>query len=80
MGMERLAEVFVDTPLEAYEGRDSKGLYSKARRGLIPNFTGIGAPYEEPENPDFPFNLTMPLAEATALVMSSLAGPHEKID
>jgi bifunctional enzyme CysN/CysC len=80
VGVEHFAEVFVDTPLEVCEGRDPKGLYSKARRGLIPNFTGIGAPYEEPENPDLSINHTMPLAEATALVMGSVVGPHEGID
>ncbi|OUU55052.1 MAG: adenylyl-sulfate kinase [Candidatus Puniceispirillum sp. TMED52] len=45
-------EIFVDTPLEVAEARDSKGLYRKARRGEIPNFTGIGSPYETPVNPE----------------------------
>lgn len=45
-------EVFVDTPIEIAEKRDPKGLYKKARSGEIPNFTGIGSPYEKPENPD----------------------------
>ena len=45
-------EVFVDTPLEICEARDPKGLYAKARRGEIPNFTGIGSVYEPPENAD----------------------------
>jgi bifunctional enzyme CysN/CysC len=45
-------EVFVDTPLEECERRDAKGLYQKARAGLIRNFTGIDAPYERPESPD----------------------------
>ncbi|KAF2869976.1 Adenylylsulfate kinase-domain-containing protein [Massariosphaeria phaeospora] len=43
-------EVFVDIPLEVAEARDPKGLYKKAREGKIPEFTGISAPYEEPEN------------------------------
>ena len=51
IGEERFLEVYVDTPLNVAEGRDRKGLYAKARRGEIPNFTGIGAPYEEPEDP-----------------------------
>ncbi|MCG8507792.1 MAG: sulfate adenylyltransferase subunit CysN [Rhodospirillales bacterium] len=42
-------EVFVDTPLEICEQRDVKGLYAKARRGDLPNFTGIDSPYERPE-------------------------------
>ena len=43
-------EIFVDTPLEVAEARDPKGLYKKARRGEIPNFTGIDSPYEAPED------------------------------
>lgn len=45
-------EVFVDVPLAVAEARDPKGLYKKARAGEIKNFTGIDAPYEEPQNPD----------------------------
>ena len=45
-------EVFVDAPLEVAESRDPKGLYKKARSGLIPNFTGIGSAYEPPLEPD----------------------------
>jgi bifunctional enzyme CysN/CysC len=45
-------EVFVDTPLAECEARDPKDLYRKARAGLIPNFTGISAPYETPETPE----------------------------
>jgi bifunctional enzyme CysN/CysC len=45
-------EVFVDTPLAICEQRDAKGLYQKAREGLIPNFTGVSSPYERPQNPE----------------------------
>ncbi|MEY3052624.1 MAG: adenylyl-sulfate kinase [Bacteroidota bacterium] len=45
-------EVFVDAPLALCETRDVKGLYAKARRGEIPAFTGIDAPYEPPRTPD----------------------------
>jgi len=45
-------EVFVDAPLEVVEQRDPKGLYKKARAGIIPSFTGISAPYEAPEHPE----------------------------
>jgi len=45
-------EVFVDAPLEVAESRDPKGLYAKARRGELPNFTGIDSPYEAPEHPE----------------------------
>ena len=46
-------EIFVDTPLEIAEARDPKGLYRKARRGELPNFTGIDSAYETPEEPEF---------------------------
>ncbi len=52
IGKENLVEIFVDTPLEICEKRDVKGLYAKARRGEIKNFTGINAPYETPTNSD----------------------------
>jgi bifunctional enzyme CysN/CysC len=45
-------EIFVDTPLEACEERDPKGLYKKARRGELQNFTGLDSPYEPPGNPE----------------------------
>jgi len=43
-------EIFVEAPLEVVEERDTKGLYKKARAGIIKNFTGISDPYEEPEH------------------------------
>ena len=49
VGAEHFIEVFVDTPLEVCEQRDSKGVYAKARRGEITGFTGIDDPYEPPE-------------------------------
>ena len=45
-------EVFIDTPLEICESRDPKGLYKQARKGEIPNFTGISSPYEAPIKPE----------------------------
>ncbi len=50
---DEFVEIFVDTPLETAEKRDPKGLYRKARRGELPNFTGIDSPYEAPETPEF---------------------------
>jgi adenylylsulfate kinase len=44
--------VFIDVPVEVAEQRDPKGLYKKARAGVIKEFTGISAPYEAPVNPD----------------------------
>jgi bifunctional enzyme CysN/CysC len=55
-------EVHVDTPLEVAEQRDVKGLYKKARRGELKNFTGIDSPYEPPEAPELRVNT----AEGTA--------------
>jgi bifunctional enzyme CysN/CysC len=49
-------EVHVSTPLEVAEARDPKGLYKKARRGEIPNFTGIGSKYEPPLNAELTYN------------------------
>lgn len=51
VGGENFLEVFVDCPLAVCEQRDVKGLYQKARKGLIKDFTGIGSPYESPVNP-----------------------------
>ncbi|MCK6577078.1 MAG: bifunctional sulfate adenylyltransferase/adenylylsulfate kinase [Anaerolineae bacterium] len=50
MGEGHFVEIFVDTPLEVCEQRDIKGMYAKARRGEIKNFTGIDDPYESPDN------------------------------
>ena len=49
-------EIFVNTPLETCEQRDPKGLYKKARRGELQNFTGLDSPYEPPENPELTLN------------------------
>jgi adenylylsulfate kinase len=48
----RFVEIYVTTPLEICEQRDVKGLYKKARQGLIQEMTGVDDPYEPPENPD----------------------------
>ena len=72
MARERFAdgefvEVFVDVPLSIAESRDVKGLYRKARAGLIPNFTGIDSPYEAPEHPDLHLDAGADDPEALAL-------------
>ena len=51
IGQENFLEVYVSTPLAECERRDVKGLYAKARRGEIQNFTGISAPFEAPAHP-----------------------------
>ncbi len=52
IGEDKYIEVFVNTSLEVCENRDVKGLYDKARQGIIKNFTGIDAVFETPQNPD----------------------------
>jgi bifunctional enzyme CysN/CysC len=75
-------EVFVDTPLAVAETRDPKGLYRKARRGELKNFTGIDSPYEVPENPEVRVDTVHLTAEqATNVILERLrgagvVGPH----
>ena len=57
-GANSFIEVFIDTPLEDCEKRDPKGLYRKARKGLIKHFTGLDSPYEAPEKPDIHIKTT----------------------
>ncbi len=64
-------EVFVDTPLEECERRDTKGLYAKARAGLIPNFTGIDSPYERPEHAEMVLDTMQVSSEILAERISS---------
>jgi bifunctional enzyme CysN/CysC len=59
-------EIFVDTPLAVVEARDPKGLYKKARRGELKNFTGIDSPYEAPEAPELHIETQKLSAEAAA--------------
>ncbi len=59
-------EIFVDTPLTIAEQRDPKGLYKKARRGELKNFTGIDSPYEPPENPEIRIDTTTTTPEGAA--------------
>src|SRR5262249_22156307 len=52
-------EIFVHAPLAVVEQRDPKGLYQKARRGVLKNFTGIDSPYEEPDSPELRIDTTI---------------------
>jgi bifunctional enzyme CysN/CysC len=73
LGEREFIEVFVDTPLQVAEERDPKGLYKKARRGDLKNFTGIDSPYEAPEAPDLRIDTTTTSPEQGAeLVVSYL--------
>ncbi len=68
-------EIFVDTPLEEAERRDTKGLYRKAREGRLANFTGIDSPYEPPQAPEIRIDTMATDAEAAAdLIVRRLEG------
>jgi len=66
-------EVFIDTPLAEAEKRDVKGLYKKARAGLLKHFTGVDSPYEAPEDPEIHIDTTrLDAAAAAALIVETL--------
>ncbi|MDR1359561.1 MAG: adenylyl-sulfate kinase [Deltaproteobacteria bacterium] len=65
-------EIFVDTPLEVCIARDAKGLYARALAGRLPNFTGISAPFEEPENPDLRLDGNLPASELALMLVNFL--------
>lgn len=73
IGAEDFLEVFVSTSLEECEKRDVKGLYQKARRGEIKNFTGISSPFEAPENPYLDIDTSKcNLEESVSLLLSAI--------
>lgn len=68
----RFIEVYVDTPIEICEQRDPKGLYQKARKGEIKQFTGIDLPYEAPLNPEIHLDGQQPLEQLVNQLISEL--------
>lgn len=73
VGDPNFIEVYINTPVEECEKRDVKGLYAKARKGEIPNMTGISAPYEEPLNPSLEIKtLELTPKEAAKMVVDFL--------
>ncbi len=73
IGKENLIEVYVSTPIEVCEARDTKGLYAKARSGELKNFTGISSPFEIPEDPDIIVNTDeLTLEESTQKILDFL--------
>jgi len=73
IGPENFIEIYVSTPIEVCEQRDTKGLYAKARRGEIPNFTGISSPFEVPLHPDLDIDTSiLSLEEATKKILDYL--------
>jgi adenylylsulfate kinase len=68
-------EIYVATPLDECERRDVKGLYARARRGEIRNFTGIDDPYEPPEHPELTLDTrTLSVDQSVAKVLERLGG------
>jgi sulfate adenylyltransferase len=66
IGSDRFCEIFVDTPLQVCEDRDSKGMYALARKGQIKGFTGVDDPYEAPHNPEITLDTVNGSAEENA--------------
>ncbi|MDB5815370.1 MAG: cysC [Rhodocyclales bacterium] len=77
IGASRFVEVHIATTLEVCERRDPKGLYSKARAGLIPQFTGITAPYEAPATPSCQLDTAVTSVSECVAILYALAGTSE---
>ena len=69
VGPDKFIEIYISTPVDICQERDPKGLYAKALRGEIKNFTGIDDPYEEPINPEIEINTTDSTADGDAAVI-----------
>lgn len=79
MGEGEFVEVFVDTPIEECMRRDPKGLYAKAMRGAIQNFTGVSSPYEPPESPELRLSTVGRSPEQAAeIVLTYIRGLQEQ--
>ena len=73
IGTDDFLEVHVSTPIEECEKRDVKGLYAKARRGEIKDFTGISSPFEAPETPFLSIDTSsIPLEESVKIIMEAI--------
>ena len=80
IGKEDFMEIYVSTPLEECERRDVKGLYAKARRGEIRNFTGISAPFEDPEHPALSLDTSVLSVEESVNQLLALILPKVTIN
>lgn len=80
IGRSRFLEVHVATPLRVCEQRDPKGLYKKTRRGLLPEFTGISAPYEAPTTPDLAIDTSSLEIHASILEIQNLLKINTELD
>ena len=71
IGKDNFVEVYISTPIEVCEQRDVKGLYAKARRGEIKDFTGVSAPFEAPQSPDLELDTSsLSLEESVNILLS----------
>lgn len=80
IGKDDFLEIYVSTPLEECERRDVKGLYAKARRGEIRNFTGISAPFEAPEHPALSLDTSVLSVEESVNQLLALILPKVTIN
>ena len=78
IGADRFLEVYLTTDLKVCEGRDTKGLYNKARRGELPGFTGISSPYEPPLNPALALDTGLQHIEECIRAIEDLICAREK--
>lgn len=80
IGEKDFKEIYISTPLEECERRDVKGLYARARRGEVKNFTGISAPFEAPENPAVEIDTTNRTPEECVeqIISSGVLGDIDK--
>ena len=78
IGSDDFLEIYVSTPLEECERRDVKGLYAKARKGEIKNFTGISAPFEAPVHPALTLDTSVLSLEESVSQLLSLVLPKIK--
>ena len=80
IGKEDFLEIYVNTPIEECERRDVKGLYAKARRGEIKDFTGVSAPFEVPLHPALSLDTSVLTVEESVNRLLDLILPKVKIE
>lgn len=78
IGKENFLEIYVNTPIEECERRDVKGLYAKARKGEIKDFTGVSAPFEAPEHPALSLDTSVLSLEESVNKLLKLILPEVK--
>ena len=78
-GKDNFLEIYVNTPIEECERRDVKGLYAKARKGEIKDFTGVSAPFEAPEHPALSLDTSVLSLEESVNKLLELILPKVKV-